>query len=136
MNTVAIIGRLGKDPELKYTQSGKAVTTLSVAVDAGRDEIAWVNVVCWEKTAEAVCEHLSKGAQVGIEGRLQTRQWQTNDGQQREVLEVVAHRVDFCGSKRDGEQRSGPKQQRSHPAPDANASLYDEDSDDDPFADQ
>src|SRR5919199_2743359 len=98
LNKVMVIGRLGKDPEMRYTAGGSPVTTFSVAAGrqwkdgAGetREETQWFNVVTWNKLAEICNEHLHKGSRVYIEGRLQTRQWQDQDGQTRYRTEVIA----------------------------------------------
>ena len=110
MNSVNLIGRLGRDPELKYTPQGTAVCTFSVAVDAGRDKPAdWFDIVVWEKQAETAAQHLAKGRQVGISGRLQTRSYEGRDGQKRKVVEIVATRVDFVGPKpQDGGAPAAP----------------------------
>jgi single-strand DNA-binding protein len=98
LNKVLIIGRLGKDPEMRYTPGGSPVTTFSVA--AGRqwkdgngelhEETEWFNVVTWNKLAEICHEHLRKASRVYIEGRLQTRQWQDQEGASHYRTEVVA----------------------------------------------
>jgi single-strand DNA-binding protein len=98
LNKVLIIGRLGKDPEMRYTPGGSPVATFSVA--AGRqwkdgngdahEETEWFNVVTWNKLAEICNEHLRKSSRVYIEGRLQTRQWQDQDGQSHYRTEVIA----------------------------------------------
>ena len=98
LNKVMIIGNLGKDPEMKYTPGGKAITTFSVAVSrvardpAGtpQEETEWFRVVAWEKLAETCNQYLHKGSKVYIEGRLQTRSWQDNNGQDQKMVEVVA----------------------------------------------
>ena len=98
LNKVMVIGRLGKDPEMRYTAGGSPVTTFSVAAgrqwkDGGgeaREETEWFNVVTWNKLAEICNEHLRKGSRVYIEGRLQTRQWQDQEGQTRYRTEVIA----------------------------------------------
>jgi single-strand DNA-binding protein len=98
LNKVMIIGRLGKDPEMRYTPGGSPVTTFSVA--AGRqwkdgsgdmhEETEWFNVVTWNKLAEICNEHLRKASRVYIEGRLQTRQWQDQEGITHYRTEVIA----------------------------------------------
>jgi single-strand DNA-binding protein len=98
LNKVLIIGRLGKDPEMRYTAGGSPVTTFSVA--AGRqwkdgtgeihEETEWFSVVTWNKLAEICHEHLHKASRVYIEGRLQTRHWQDHDGVAHHRTEVVA----------------------------------------------
>jgi len=105
INHVVIVGRLTRDPELSYTQSGAAVCRFSVAVNRssgpsreGQDESAsFFNVVAWNKTAELCKEYLSKGRQVGIDGRLQQRSWSGTDGVKRSSVEIVANNVQFFG---------------------------------------
>ena len=114
INHVVIIGRLTKDPELTYTQSGAAVCRFSIAVNrssgssrpggtdgSGQDDgTSFFNVVTWNKTAEICKEYLSKGRQVGIDGRLQQRRWNADDGARRSIVEIVANNVQFFGSGR------------------------------------
>ncbi len=108
-NRVMLMGNLTKDPELKYIQSGAAVVNLRMAINRNyttksgeeRKEVCYVGVVVWQKQAENCAKYLSKGRPIFVEGRLQTRSWETDDGQKRSVLEVVADRVQFLGSPRD-----------------------------------
>ena len=96
-----LVGRLGKDPEVKHTSGGKSVATFSVATDSGYGEkktTEWHNVVCWEKTADAVGQYLSKGSLVFIVGRIQTRSWD-KDGETKYRTEVVAEKVQFLDKK-------------------------------------
>ena len=103
INKVILIGRLGKDPEVKYTPSGTAVADLRMAVNRNystqsgekREETCFLTVVVWGKQAESCGEYLDKGSQIFVEGRLQTRDWETKDGQKRSATEVVAERVQF-----------------------------------------
>jgi single-strand DNA-binding protein len=105
MNKVFLIGNLTRPPELRYTPSGMAVTDLRLAVNRNyttqggekRDETCFLTVVVWGKQAETCNEYLDKGRPVLVEGRLQTRDWETKDGQKRNVVEVVAERVQFLG---------------------------------------
>ena len=98
LNRVMIIGNVGRDPEMRYTPSGAAVTSFSVAVsrrwttpdNQQRDETEWFNVVAWDKLAETCNQLITKGRKVYIEGRLQTRSWEGQDGQKRYRTEVVA----------------------------------------------
>lgn len=107
LNKVMIIGRLGKDPEMRYTASGSPVTTFSVAAGrqwkdgAGetREDTEWFNVVTWNKLAEICNDHLRKGSRVYIEGRIQTRQWQDQEGQTRYRTEVIASDMIMLDSK-------------------------------------
>lgn len=113
MNKIILIGRLTKDPELKYTQSGTAVASFTLAVDrrfssqSGEREADFVNCVAWQKAAEFVANYFHKGKQMALEGRLQVRSYDGNDGQKRWVTEVVAEQVEFVGGKNDrGSNRS------------------------------
>ncbi|OTA41700.1 MAG: single-stranded DNA-binding protein [Symbiobacterium thermophilum] len=107
LNSVILIGRLTKDPELRYTPSGKAVATIRLAVDRGtvnqqgERETDFIDVVVWERQAETVANYLQKGRLVAVQGRLQIRQYTTQDGQRREKAEVVANTVRFLDSARD-----------------------------------
>jgi single-strand DNA-binding protein len=105
MNRVFLIGNLTRAPELRYTPSGTAVADLRLAVNRDfttqtgdkRQETSFLTVVVWGKQAEASGEYLDKGSPVLVEGRLQTRDWETKDGQKRSVVEVVAERIQFLG---------------------------------------
>lgn len=108
MNKVVLIGRLTKDPELRFTPgAGTAVTTLTLAVDryntkTGEREADFIPVVIWGKQAESTANYMSKGGQVAISGRIQTRSYDAKDGTKRYVTEVVADQfggVQFLGSK-------------------------------------
>lgn len=123
LNTVVLIGRLTKDPELRYTPSGKAVATLRLAVDRGttnpqgEKETDFIDVVVWEKQAETVANYLQKGRLIAVQGRLQIRQYETQEGQRREKAEVVAQSVRFLdrgqdamgGGSMDRANNSGPR---------------------------
>lgn len=102
LNKVLLIGNLGKDPEMRYTANGSAVTSFNVAVSRGwtgdggrREDTEWFTVVAWNKLAELLGRHLQKGRKVYVEGRLQTRSWEGPDGQKRYRTEVVADQVIF-----------------------------------------
>ena len=105
LNVVAIMGRLVKDPELKSTNSGKSVCSFRIANDSGyknadgSSQTNWLDVVAWGKTAEFVCKYFPKGSLIAIDGRLQTRQYQDKNGQNRTAVEIVANNANFCGSK-------------------------------------
>lgn len=112
MNKAVLIGRLTKDPELRFTPGdGKAVTSLTLAVDKfvnGEKQADFVPVVIWGKQAEATANYMSKGSQVAISGRIQTRSYDAKDGTKRYVTEVVADQfngIEFLGSK--GNNSSG-----------------------------
>ena len=105
MNKVFLIGRLTRDPELRYTGSNIPVATFSLAVNrnfsnqAGEREADFINIVVWRKQAENVKNYLTQGSQVAIDGRIQTRSYDGTDGQKRYVTEVVADNVEFLGSR-------------------------------------
>lgn len=104
MNTVNIIGRLTRDPELRFTQGGTAVTTVRVAIprrkskDKPEPGAVYIDVTCWAGLAETVAEHLAKGRQVAVTGRLEHRQWEGQDGSKHERNEIIAEDVTFLGS--------------------------------------
>lgn len=103
MNSVHLVGHLGADPELRFTPAGKAVANIRVATNEGKDQTEWHHVVCWEKTAELVGEFCRKGKLVGVQGRLQTREYTDKEGVKRWATEIVANRVEFLGGKQDGD---------------------------------
>ena len=112
MNKVLLIGRLAKDPELRYTQSGTAVANFTLAVNRrynpnGEQEADFINCVVWNKGAEFAAEYFHKGKQMALEGRLQVRSYEGNDGQRRWVTEVVVEQMEFVGSKNDSKDSSG-----------------------------
>jgi single-strand DNA-binding protein len=110
LNKVFLIGNLTRTPELRYTPSGTAVSDLRLAVNRSyttqggdrREETCFLTVVVWGKQAETSAQYLDKGSPVLVEGRLQTRDWETKDGQKRSVVEVVAERLQFLGRGRAG----------------------------------
>ena len=111
MNKVFLIGRLSRDPELRHTTSGMAVCQINVAISrprgAGKDpETDFINVVVWDKQAENVSKYLAKGRQIAVEGRIQTRSYDNNEGKKTYVTEVVASNVEFLGSANDNTKGS------------------------------
>jgi len=106
LNKVFLIGNLTRDPELRYTPGGTAVANLGIAVNRRfkdssgelKEEVCFLTVTVWDKQAEACCQHLKKGRPVFVEGVLQSRFWETNDGQKRSAIDVRAERVQFLGS--------------------------------------
>jgi single-strand DNA-binding protein len=118
MNHIVLIGRLTRDPELRYTPNGVAVTTFDLAVNrpipnqAGERETDFIRIVTWQKTAELCANYLKKGRLTAVEGRLQIRSYEAQDGQKRRVTEVVANQVQFLDRGRDdagGNPGSGPE---------------------------
>ena len=107
LNNVCIMGRLTSDPEVKYTQSGKSVTSFAVAVDrdykgdSDNYPTDFIDIVAWRNTAEFAAKYFCKGDMIGINGRLQTRTYQDKQGNNRKVTEIIANNIYFCGSKRE-----------------------------------
>ena len=122
MNKVFLIGRLTRDPELRYTGNNTAVATFSLAVNrnfqnqSGEREADFINIVVWRKQAENVKNFLSQGSQVAIDGRIQTRSYDDNNGQKRYVTEVVADNVEFLGSKNSSSNSNNMNSSASHSA--------------------
>lgn len=112
MNRVVLVGRLTKDPELRYTPNGVAVTNFTLAVNRnftnqqGEREADFINIVVWNKRAENVAEYLKKGSLAGIDGRIQTRSYENNQGRRVYVTEVVAESVQFLEPKNASASRS------------------------------
>ena len=109
MNKVFLIGRLTRDPELRYTGNNTPVTSFTIAVNrtytnqSGEREADFIPVVVWRRQAESVKNYLSQGSQVAVEGRIQVRNYDDQNGQRRYVTEVIADSVEFIGSKRDNQ---------------------------------
>lgn len=103
MNIVAIIGRCGRDPEGKTTPSGSKVITFTLAVDRRskeKNETDWIDCTAWGKTAEVIEQYVHKGDRIGLKGSLQTRSWQTQDGQNRKTTFVLVDNFDLLSEKR------------------------------------
>jgi single-strand DNA-binding protein len=109
LNKVQIIGHLGRDPEMRYTPSGRPVTTFTVAVSRSwntvdgerHNETEWFNIVAWGNLAEICKQYLNKGQQVYIEGRLQTRRWDDKEGVKHTSVEIVANEMMMLGDRRE-----------------------------------
>ncbi len=123
INKCIIVGTLGKDPEMRFTQAGKAVANLSVATSEKRKDkqtgqqqeaTEWHRVVAFDRLAEIIGEYLTKGSQVYIEGKIQTRKWQDNDGKDRYSTDVVANQMQMLGGgskqQSQGSQQQAPQQ--------------------------
>jgi len=162
LNKVILIGNLGADPEIRYLPTGGAVTTIRLATtmrwkdkQSGerKDATEWHRVVFFNRLAEVAGEYLKKGSQVYVEGRLQTRKWQAQDGQDRYSTEIIASEMHMLGSRSGGTapfnndgpqpgynaQQGRPASQSSQPSPQTNSSMpppppdYDDFDDDIPF---
>lgn len=134
INKVILVGRLGQDPEVRYTPDGTAVTTFSVATsrewndkNSGerKEQTEWHRIVTFRKLAEICGQYLSKGRQVYVEGRMQTRSWEDKDGVKRYTTEVVADTVQFLGSK----DTSGPRDSYGPPPPEEPPYMENKDDD-------
>lgn len=111
LNVISIMGRMARDPELRRTGSGKAVTSFSVACErdfadkqTGKKEVDFIDCVAWGGTAEAVEKYFPKGRMVNLTGRLQIRDWTDKSGQKRRTAEILVGNVYFCGGKESGTQ--------------------------------
>ncbi|ABQ28540.1 single-stranded DNA-binding protein [Geotalea uraniireducens] len=124
LNKVMLIGNLGKDPEVRYTASGTAVASFSLATSEKfknksgewEEKTEWHNVTLWARLAEIAGEYLSKGKTVYIEGRLQTRKWQDRDGKDRYTTEIVGEKMQMLSGK--GEGGGGGRQGGGRPSSD------------------
>lgn len=125
MNNITLTGRMVKDPELKYTTNNTAVLTFTLAVSRNKEETDWIPCVAWKAGAELIAKYVKKGDKLGITGRLQSRSWETKDGEKRSTLEVITNEVEFLNQKRT-EEKPAPK-----PAPEPG--YYDGLDDDDNF---
>lgn len=148
MNKVFLIGRLTRDPELRYTSSNVAVATFSLAVNRnftnqdGERKADFINIQVWKNIAENCSKYLSKGSQVAVDGRIQVRNYDAQDGSKKYVTEVVAENVQFLDNKKDGQAidnnisttntQSDPFQEM-HDKIEQQEFSYDYDSDELPF---
>ena len=123
LNKIILMGRLTRDPELRRTGSGTAVTSFSLAVDrdftsqSGEKETDFIDIVAWRGTAEFVSKYFTKGRMAVVEGRLQIRDWTDRDGGKRRSAEVIADNVYFGDSKREGGSDYSPAPAYGTPAP-------------------
>jgi single-strand DNA-binding protein len=143
VNKVILIGNLGRDPEVRYTKSGTSVATLNLATSESwtdqngqkQERTEWHRVVAWSKLADIAKEYLTKGNQVYIEGKLQTRSWDDRDGNKRYTTEVKADQMIMLGGRRDessdrGGSSSSPS---SPPGPEESPEPFNATEDDVPF---
>ena len=137
MNKIVLVGRLSKDPELRTTQSGTPVASFTVACDRrfvkeGEERQAdFINCVAWNKTAEFVSRYFTKGMRIALEGRIQTRTYDDQDGNKRFVTEIVAEAVEFAQSRNENGNNNAPEYSApatpSAPAPDGFMPVDDSD---------
>ncbi len=116
LNKVLLVGNLTRDPELRYTPSGVPVATLRLAVNTffkdksgeKRSDTCYINVVTWNKQAELCTQYLSKGRRIFVEGKLQSRSWERDNGERRSIIEIRADRIQFIGSPANRQASSSP----------------------------
>lgn len=141
VNKVILVGNLGQDPDVRYTADGRAIANISIATTDSwkdkntgeqQDRTEWHRVVFFNRLAEIVSEYLKKGAQVYVEGRLQTRKWQDKEGNDRYTTEIVASEMQMLGGRSGGTADFGGGQQQQAPAA-APAPTVDDLDDDIPF---
>jgi single-strand DNA-binding protein len=127
VNSVTLVGRLTRDPELRSTGSGMSVTSLRVAYTQSRkngstgqweEEAGYIDVTVFGNQADTVAKFLAKGRQIVVQGRLDFRQWQTNEGQQRSATQIIASQVQFIGGQENGQTQraSNPVAAQSNPS--------------------
>lgn len=129
MNKIILIGRLTADPELRYTESNKAYTRFTLAVNRdftkedGSKDADFISIVAWEKRAETICKYVKKGNRLGVEGRIQTGSYDKGDGSRGYLIDVIVNGIEFLENK----------EKEDRPAPEYSAS--DTKAEEDPFAD-
>lgn len=112
LNRCIIMGRLTYDPELRHTQAGKSVTSITLAVDRdfkgknGEKETDFIDIVAWSNIAEFVSNYFKKGDMAIVSGRLQSRRWEDRDGNKRTAIEIVAENIYFCGPKKSQQEQN------------------------------
>ena len=134
LNKVLLIGNLGKDPEVRYTQSGQSVATFSLATTENwtdqtgnkQDRTEWHNIVAWGKLADLSQRFLAKGRQVYVEGRIQSREWTDQSGGKRRTTEIIASSIVFLGNRagQGGNYEAPPPYGTSSPPPAASSTSY------------
>ena len=127
MNKVMLAGRLARDPEVRYTQTGKAVATFALAVNrrfsrsnenSNQPTADFIPIVVWDKLAEVCSSWLTKGSQIVVDGRMQVRSYDAKDGSKRYVTEVVADEIEFMGSRKDSGSNPAAGEFGGHEVPD------------------
>ena len=139
MNKVFLIGRLSRDPELRNTSSGTPVCQINVAISrpvsqGSEPQTDFINVVVWNKQAENVAKYLSKGRQIAVEGRIQTRNYDNSEGKRTYVTEVIASNVEFLGSANDNNKATTNSPSNENPFDEMEPPMETTSVDNDPFA--
>jgi len=144
LNKIMLIGNLGRDPEMRFTPSGKPVTDFSIAVSRRRrspegeniDETEWFRIVCWDRLAEISDQYLNKGSKIYVEGRVQIRKYTGNDGQERTSVDVIASELIILtprGENSGGYRESTSREPRESGRSQDSGRNIEEDFDDVPF---
>jgi single-strand DNA-binding protein len=138
INKVIIVGRLGQEPEIRYTAAGNPVANMSVATSKkykGEEETEWHRIVCFGKLADVIKQYVHKGDLVGFDGELKTRKWQDAQGHDRYSTEIIAWKMDMLGSKNRSDQppAQGESQAPTTEAPPKTEAPVDDGFDDIPF---
>jgi single-strand DNA-binding protein len=113
MNQCILTGNLGADPDVRYSQNGDRIATFNLAFRLSKEKTGWVKITCFNKTAEVAETYLHKGAKILISGTLDHNQWETQDGQQRSTLQLIANRIEFI--KTDGRGFEGGQHDNGDP---------------------
>ncbi|MEO1399644.1 MAG: single-stranded DNA-binding protein [Cyanobacteria bacterium J06635_1] len=104
MNVVALIGRLGQDPDIRYFDDGKRVAKFSLAISEGKDRTTWLNIEAWDKTADVIGQYCRKGKQVGVNGSIRVDEWEDKTTRaKRRAFKILAARVELLGNKGDSQ---------------------------------
>lgn len=147
LNRTVLVGRLTRDPDLRYTPNGKAVANFNIAVNRpfkdqnGENQADFINGVAWNKQAESLANYMKKGSQIGVDGRLQSRTYEGQDGKTVYVTEVVADSIQFLETKNQTNQQQGQNyqqqyNQQSHNQQQINAANQEVNRQADPFQNQ
>lgn len=141
LNVVALVGRLARDPELRTTTTGKSVVSFTIACDSGykdangQNQVDWIRITAWGKTAEFICKYFQKGSLISIAGRVKSRTNQDKDGNNRTEMEIQADSVDFVGPKSNSNNNANDSVQpaaRQQPTAQPQTAPQFEDVSDDP----
>ena len=114
MNNIILIGRLTKDPELKYTNNGKGNTRFTLAVQRNKDETDFINCVAWEKTAENIAEYFKKGSQIAVQGAIRTGNYE-KDGRTIYTTDVWVYKFDFIGNSNSSNSQNKKEEDENFP---------------------
>lgn len=138
LNQCQFIGRLGRDPEVRYSQSGDAYANFSIAVGESwkdkttgekQERTEWIRCVAWQKIGEIAGEYLKKGSQVYVSGKMKTRKWQDKEGQERYTTEIIVDKIQFLGSPKERIESGDPAPASAQPE----SSKFEDMDDDIPF---